>query len=82
MRDSGLAKTLRGKLAPGVREDLKELQRFNRKYENPVEPWIWNLYGRYLKANRQPQGIVTYSELTAWLIAYGKKFGMDVIRPR
>jgi hypothetical protein len=31
---------------PGVREDLRELQRFNRKYENPLEPVIWDLYGQ------------------------------------
>jgi Protein of unknown function (DUF3810) len=80
-RDSTLARVLRDKLAPGVREDLRELQRFNRRYENPIEPWIWSIYGRYLKANSQPQGIVTYSELTAWLIAYDKKFGLDAIRP-
>ena len=81
MRDSALAKTLRGKTAPGVRDDLRAIQQFNRKYENPIEPWIWSVYGRYLKANGQPKGIVTYSELTAWLVAYGRKFGIDAIRP-
>ena len=80
-RDSSLAKMLRSKIAPGVREDLRELQRFNQKYENPIEPWIWKVYGRYLKANRQPRGIVTYTDLTAWLVAYGRKFGIDAIRP-
>jgi len=80
-RDSALALRLRSNVGPGVREDLKELQRFNRRYENPIEPWIWKVYSRYLQANRQPRGIVTYSELTAWLIAYGKKFGIGVIRP-
>jgi hypothetical protein len=81
-RDSLLAKGFREKLAPGVREDLRELQRFNRKYENPLEPVIWNLYGRYLKANRQPQGIISYSEVTAWLIAYGRKNGRESLKSR
>lgn len=81
-RDSVLAKGFKGKLAPGVREDLRELQRFNRKYENPVEPVIWDLYGRYLRVNRQPHGIVTYSEVTAWLIAYAKKYGRNSIMGR
>jgi hypothetical protein len=77
VRDSVLARSFRDSLAPGVREDLRELQRFNRKYANPMEPVIWRLYGRYLRANRQPHGIVTYSDVTAWLIAYGRKNGWD-----
>ena len=82
VRDSALAKTFKGRLAPGVREDFRELQRFNRKYENPLEPVIWNLYGKYLRANRQPHGIVTYTEVTAWLIAYANKNGWDAIKWR
>ena len=82
VRDSALARSFRDSLAPGVREDLRELQRFNRRYANPVEPLIWTLYGRYLRANRQPQGIVTYSEVIAWLIAYGKKNGLDALKGR
>lgn len=75
VRDSALAKTFKGRLPTEVREDFQEQQRFNRQYENPFEPVIWALYGRYLRANRQPHGIVTYSEVTAWLIAYAKKYG-------
>jgi hypothetical protein len=82
VRDSVLAKTFKGRLAPGVRDDLRELQRFNRKYANPLEPLIWKIYGRYLRANRQPQGIVTYSEVTAWLIAYAHKYGRESIMGR
>jgi hypothetical protein len=82
VRDSALAMGFKGQLAPGVRGDIRELQRFNRRYENPLEPVIWNLYGNYLRANRQPHGIVTYSEVTAWLIAYARKFGRESIRGR
>jgi len=81
-RDSTLAKGFREKLAPGVREDLRELQRFNRRYENPLEPKIWGVYSQYLKANRQPHGIVSYSEVTAWLIAYARKYGRESIKSR
>jgi uncharacterized protein DUF3810 len=76
-RDSVLARNYRGMLAPGVREDLRELRRFNRKYENELEPQVWAAYSRYLRANGQPQGVNTYSEVTAWLIAFIKKFGWD-----
>jgi hypothetical protein len=76
-RDSVQARSFRDSLGPGVRADLRELQRFNRKYANPLEPVIWRLYGRYLRANRQPHGIVTYSDVMAWLIAYGRKNGWE-----
>jgi hypothetical protein len=76
-RDSVLARNYRGMLAPGVREDFRELRRFNSKYENYLEPKIWAAYSRYLRANGQPQGVNTYSEVTAWLIAFIKKFGWD-----
>lgn len=82
VRDSVLAKSFRGKLPPGIREDLLELRRFNLRYENPLEPLIWKVYGHYLRANRQPNGIVTYTEVTAWLIADARKNGWGVLHWR
>ena len=79
-RDSLLAKTFKGRLPPEVRADFLEQQRFNREHENPLAPVIWKLYGSYLRANRQPHGIVTYSEVTAWLIAYAHKFGWKSLK--
>ncbi len=82
VRDSAQAKSFRTKISPGVRQDLREMQQFNRRYANPLDPLIWKIYGGYLRANRQPHGIVTYSEVTAWLIAYAKKYGRDSIKGR
>jgi hypothetical protein len=79
-RDSVLARTFKGRLGPGVKADLLEQDRFNRKYENDLEPRIWALYGSYLKANRQPDGIVTYTEVTAWLISYANQRGWDALK--
>ena len=56
---------------------VRELQAFNRRYTNPISPLIWKVYGHYLRANRQPQGIRTYSEVLAWLIAYENKYGWN-----
>lgn len=78
-RDSGLVKPFRERLRPAVRRDFRELQAFNRRWENPFEPVIRRWYGSYLKANRQPQGIRTYNEVIAWLIAYAKKNGWQAI---
>jgi Protein of unknown function (DUF3810) len=79
VRDSNLLKPLKAQLKPAIRQDFRELQQFNRKYENPMEPVIQGLYGRYLRANRQAHGIMTYNEVIAWLIAYGKKNGKEAI---
>lgn len=79
LRDSTLLVPLKGRLSSRVKEDFRELQRFNKKYENPFEPVVRRLYGNYLKANRQPQGLHTYNEVVAWLIAYAKKYGWETI---
>jgi hypothetical protein len=75
MRDSSRVRPIRDGLRPDIRKDFRDLQQFNRKFVNPFEPVIRRMYGSYLKANRQPQGIMTYDEVNAWLIAYGKKYG-------
>ncbi len=79
VRDSNLVKKFRDQLNPSVRKDYKELRNFFKKYENPVDPIISRLYGRFLKANQQPQGIMSYDEVIAWLIAYYKKYGNEAI---
>lgn len=79
MRDSTMLKPLREQLKPKVREDFRALRRFLDKYKNPVEPYIRKLYGDYLRANNQPQGMQTYNEVTAWMIAYYKKYGIDAL---
>jgi hypothetical protein len=65
----------RESLHPDVRKDLRDLRAFYRKYENPFEPVIHALYGNYLKANRQPQGINSYDEVVGLAIAYYRKYG-------
>jgi hypothetical protein len=79
VRDSLLLKPLRGQISAGVRKDFKELQQFWKIYSNPIEPYIRRLYGKYLRANEQPQGIMSYNEVIAWLIAYYKKNGAQSI---
>ena len=79
IRDSTLLKPFREQLNAGVRKDYRELQQFYRRYKNPLEPMIWRLYGRHLRANEQPQGIMSYNEVIAWLVAYYKKYGKEAI---
>jgi hypothetical protein len=65
----------RESIKPEVRRDLRELREFYRRYQNPLEPLIHIIYGRYLKANRQPQGINSYDEVVGLAIAYYNKYG-------
>jgi hypothetical protein len=65
----------RESLKPDVRQDLRDLKAFYRKYENPFEPVIHSIYGNYLKANRQPQGILSYDDVVGLAIAYYHKYG-------
>jgi hypothetical protein len=67
----------RAALKPDVRQDLRDLKAFYDKYQNPLEPLIHLIYGRYLKANRQPQGINSYDEVVGLAIAYYKKYGPE-----
>ncbi len=58
-----------------VKNDLAEWRRFSIKYKNPVEPYSRWLYALFLRSNQQPQGMLSYDEVTGFLIAYYKKFG-------
>lgn len=75
-----LADTLKGKqldslLNPGIRKDIRDLREFVRSHANPAERLIDFLYSEFLKANEQPSGRVSYSEVIVWVIAYYKKYG-------
>jgi len=75
LADSAAAKTFRKALIPEVKKDLTEWITFSRKHKNSIEPLISWVYDKYLQGNRQPQGVLSYDEVTAFLIAYYKKFG-------
>lgn len=73
--DSAALKEITAHLSPGVKDDIKTLREFYRRYKNPLETAIDRLYSQYLKANQQPSGKMSYSEVVAMLIAYYKKNG-------
>jgi len=62
-------------LIPEVKDDIRELRKFNNTHQSFLEPAITWVYGNYLKLNKQPQGIHTYNAVVAMLIAYYKKYG-------
>lgn len=75
LHDSIGAKANYRQLDTLVKTDFITYRTYLIKYRNPLEPIITLLYGNYLKANNQPEGIDTYGKVVAWLIAYQKKYG-------
>lgn len=73
--DSIAANAYRKQLSPAVISDLKEWRAFSIKHRNPIEPVFRWVYGKYLEQNQQPQGVLSYDEVTGFIIAYYKKFG-------
>ena len=73
--DSAAANEYRKQLSPSVISDLKEWRTFNIKHRNPIEPVFRWIYGKYLEGNQQPQGVLSYDEVTGFIIAYYKKYG-------
>jgi hypothetical protein len=73
--DSAAANKYLAQLTPAVKNDLEEWRRFNQRHRNPIEPVIRWFYGMYLRSNEQPQGIFSYDAVTAFMIAYYKKYG-------
>ncbi len=77
--DTTIGKKLRESLHPRVRIDKAEEISFRMKRKNAVQPYVTDFYSNYLKMNNQPNGMATYNQVIAWLIAYWKKYGDEVI---
>ena len=73
--DSVAAKNFVQQLIPEVKTDLQEIRDFNIRHKNPIEPVIRWVYGKYLQSNQQPNGNLSYDEVTGLLITYYKKYG-------
>jgi uncharacterized protein DUF3810 len=73
--DSLSAKVYRKQLLPEVVVDIKTWRSFLMQHDNPVEPLITWMYGKYLQSNQQPSGVLSYDEVTGLLIEYYKKYG-------
>ena len=73
--DSAAARSFGKELIPEVKADIKEWRDFSLRHRNPAEPLFRWAYGKYLENNEQPQGMLSYDEVTGFLIAFYKKFG-------
>ncbi len=73
--DSPAVKQFTAQLLPEVKADLREWEAFLRSHRSPIEPLFKILYGYYLRNNEQPAGIYSYDEVTAFLLAFYRKYG-------
>ena len=73
--DSSSARNFARQLLPEVRTDIKTWRDFNRRHNSLLEPVFRWVYGKYLEKNEQPQGVLSYDQVTSFLIAYYKKYG-------
>jgi hypothetical protein len=71
--DSIAAKSIRRTMPIEAKEDIKSLFNYYNSKKNPIEPIVTKLYGWFLKSHRQPQGVVTYSEVLSLVMDYYRK---------
>lgn len=77
--DSIAFRQFRDRLHPRVKADKMDEIQFRSRRRNKVQPYVSDFYDNYLKMNNQPGGLATYNEVTAWLIAYVKKYGEEAL---
>ncbi|MES2649428.1 MAG: DUF3810 domain-containing protein [Bacteroidota bacterium] len=77
--DSNAYKTYINKLPPLARMHTKQARDYYASFKTPFQTVINQWYDLYLKANSQTKGVNSYSFITAWLIAYAKKYGWENI---
>lgn len=75
MRDSVKFRILVKQISPAVLADLRNEIHFWRAYQGATERLISIFYTSYLKANKQPQGMQSYSDLVPLLGSYYKQYG-------
>jgi hypothetical protein len=73
--DSAALKQINAVLSEGVKNDVRELRTFLRRYDTPIETAIDKLYSQYLIANEQLMGRMSYNEVVGMLIAHYRKEG-------
>ena len=73
--DSLSAKKFRDSLMPAVKNDILAWREFNRQHRSFAEPLITWIYDKYLLGNEQPGGILSYDEVTGFVINYYKRSG-------
>ena len=65
-----VARELNCLLHPGILANYNEIFSYWREHQNPIEPYIKFSYDRYLKANNQAAGILSYNAVVGQIVSY------------
>ena len=63
-------KELNCRLLPGILANYSEIYSYWQQHQNPLEPYIKSSYDRYLKANNQAAGILSYNAVVGQIVSY------------
>ncbi len=72
-RDEALYKVMVKTVNKGILENYKEIRDFWDAHQNPAEPLFKGFYNGFLKANKQANGMRSYSYVVALLVNYIEK---------
>jgi hypothetical protein len=75
VRDSLAARRNVESLRPEVLADIQAYREHLMQYQGPVSELVDRIYTEYLKLNKQPAGLRSYSRVVIWLMAYYRKEG-------
>ncbi len=74
-RDTVAFNQLKKQLSQPVKNDLKADRLYWEHYENQIGYVTGIFYDNFLKANNQPQGLLTYNRMIYLTMAYYRKYG-------
>ena len=75
--DSTAFDSLVARMHPGVKRNFQESREFWESYQNPLEPVFKKTFDTFLKANRQEEGMASYSRVVGLLVAYHREEPID-----
>jgi hypothetical protein len=73
-RDPDAFQKIWDELPQGIKQQYRELRKYRMAYENPMSAYFESAFDAFLKINRQPQGIRSYSRVVGLLIGYHRSF--------
>ena len=76
--DEELFKDFVSEIPEGVKANLREIDEFWRRYENPFEPLFKWLSDGYLKYNHHEDGLEPYNQIMGLLISFDETYEYDI----
>ncbi len=76
--DETAANKLYNSINEGVKKNYQELKDYHDTYKNPFEPIFKEIFSTFLKANKQADGVKSYSRVVKLMVAYHKKYPLVI----